>query len=153
MLKLTFAALLLLARASDETGANVSALSAAANFDQVRLLAATSDPTTAEEKAKKDADAEEAKEKGKWFWVVPGTLLVMFAMAVIWKNEKKVVRIRGVIRKAKKEVKLDVSPNSIDRGNNKELVHVTGRSHTAEDVHVSAINYTRGDVYRIACNA
>lgn len=74
-------------------------------------------------------------------------------MAVIWKNEKKVVRIRGVIRKAKKEVKMDQSPNSIEKDNNKELVHMTGRAHTEEDTHVSAINYTRGDVYRIACNA
>ena len=44
-----------------------------------------------------------------WVLIIPGIFLIPFGMAVIWKNERKIVRMTGVLRAGKKQAKRDCS--------------------------------------------
>jgi hypothetical protein len=165
MLKLTSAALLMLACASDPIGAAEGAFVENRQLleEDTRQLATTTTTTTTtttspgsttrEVIETETVDEEESVDKKKWFWVVPGAFFVLFAVATIWKNEKKVVRMRGVIRAGHKSLKSDQNPDSVETENKWELVHMTGKSYTETEVHDGQLDYTRGNIYRMACTA
>jgi len=92
-----------------------------------------------------DGPDEEGMDKRLWLLVIPGILLIPFGMAVIWKNERKIVRITGVLRHGKKMLKPDCS-SSPSSSNDMELVHATGIT-TAEEI--SDGHYSRDNVYYI----
>lgn len=76
-----------------------------------------------------DADTEEEKmHKDPEFWalVIPGLLAIPFGMAIIYKNEGKIVRITGVLRHGKKQMKSNQDYLSASSSNEKELVHMKG---------------------------
>jgi hypothetical protein len=76
-------------------------------------------------------------------------VLIPFSLAFIWKNEKKIVRYHQVIETAKKEVKENQDYKQINESNDKELVHMKGKTTNEEGVKDLALDYGRPDVYRL----
>ena len=88
-----------------------------------------------------------------WMLVIPGLLLVPFGMAIIYKNEGKIVRIKGVLRYGKKQMKSDQDYQSASSSNNMELVHMKGITNTEGALEIPELNYARPNCYRISVHA
>lgn len=90
-----------------------------------------------------------SKDDNPWGLFVLGLALIPFSLALIWKNEKKIVRYHQVIKQAKKVVKKDQDYKEVNEANEKALVHMRGKTRNQEGVKDGALDYGRPDVYRI----
>lgn len=95
------------------------------------------------------ASSEETGHDWGWGSFVAGLCLIPFSLALIWQNEKKIVRFHEVIVAAKKEIKPDQDTEKINEGNEKSLVHMIGKARNDEKIVDEALNYSAVNCYRI----
>lgn len=81
-------------------------------------------------------------------WIL-GLTLIPFSLALLWKNEKKVVRYHQVIEAALKVLKMDQNFEKVDEANEKALVHMNGTARNLEVITDSRLDYSRQNCYRV----
>jgi hypothetical protein len=75
--------------------------------------------------------------------------LIPFSLALIWQNEKKIVRFHEVIVAAREEIKPDQDPDKVCTENEKALVHMMGTARNDDILVDEALNYSARNCYRI----
>ena len=86
-----------------------------------------------------------------WGWgsFLIGLCLIPFSLALIWQNEKKIVRFHEVIVAAREEIKPDQDPDKVCTENEKALVHMMGTARNDDILVDEALNYSARNCYRI----
>ena len=66
------------------------------------------------------------------FDFVFGLILILFAIPMIWFNERKLVRMYKLFEKARKAVVPDIAINEVRGVDNLRLIHAVGKTTTSE---------------------